>query len=218
MSLASLLKKGSLRGFATATSATSATHGPYSPPTVATVATVAVANTPDKAANDPKQSPTNDGDLIPHEGGQVSTPDGGTIRPAGLSAKLLAASLALDAQIQAAGLLPGNGAEHGYDPTPTATTGRETDTHAARVILFTGKGVTPTDGEALADKLATRDRELDDRRLCLECTHLAGHAGSWRCRGWQRAGIALQARDAGLPSDLVRTLQRCDGFTHSINT
>jgi hypothetical protein len=218
MSLASLLKKGSLRGVATATPATPATHSPFRPRTVATVATVAVANPPDRAANEPTHWPKQAPELIPHEGGQVSTPDGGTIRPAGLSAKLLAASLALDAQIQAAGLSPGNGAAHGLDPTPTAKTGREADTHAARLASFTTKGVSHDEAAQLANKLATRDRESDDRRLCLECTHLAGHAGSWRCRGWQRAGIARQARDAGLPADLVRTLQRCDGFTHSINT
>ena len=53
MSLAYLLKKGSLRGFATATSATSATHGPFSPPTVATVA---VAKAPDTKVDDPPDS------------------------------------------------------------------------------------------------------------------------------------------------------------------
>lgn len=51
MSLASLIKKGSLRGIATATPATPATHGSFRSPTVATIATVAVANAPDRAAN-----------------------------------------------------------------------------------------------------------------------------------------------------------------------
>ena len=187
MSLASLLKKGSLRGFATATSATFATHSPYSPPTVATVATVAVANTPDRAANDPTQSPTNDGDPIPKEGGQVSTP------------------AALDPD------------RHCW-PCTEAMNSAEIDTFTARVIRFTDKGVTPTDGEALADKLVKRDRELDDRRLCLECTHLAGHAPTFGCRAWKRAGIAMKPQAAAIPADFVRTLQRCDGFTHSINT
>ena len=50
MSLAYLLKKGGLRGLATATPAT---HGPFSPSTVATVATVAVAKAPDTKADDP---------------------------------------------------------------------------------------------------------------------------------------------------------------------
>lgn len=171
MSLANLLKKGSLRGFATATPATPATHSPFNPRTVATVATVAVANAPNPAANDPAPTPKTaavDVDLIPQQGDEVST---------------------------------------------TAMTGREIDTFTARLARFTAKGVIHDDAEQLADKLATRDRDLDDRRLCLECSHLSGFAGSWRCRNWQRAGIALQARDAGLPGDLVRLLQRCDGFT-----
>ena len=57
MSLASLLKKGSLRGFATATPATFATHNPCSQPTVATVATLAVAKAPNTTANDPTPDP-----------------------------------------------------------------------------------------------------------------------------------------------------------------
>jgi hypothetical protein len=57
MSLAYLLKKGGLRGLATATSATSATHGPFSPSTVATVATVAVAKAPDTKVDDPPDNP-----------------------------------------------------------------------------------------------------------------------------------------------------------------
>ena len=57
MSLASLLAKGSLRGFANATPATFATKSHYSPPTVATLATVAVAKVPDKATNDSTPDP-----------------------------------------------------------------------------------------------------------------------------------------------------------------
>lgn len=57
MSLANLIKRGSLRGPATATPATFATHQPFRPATVATVATVAVAKAPDTAANDPAPDP-----------------------------------------------------------------------------------------------------------------------------------------------------------------
>ena len=177
MSLASLLKKGSLRGFATATPATVATDKPFIPPCVATVATVNVANPQNPAANDD--------DLIPDDGDKVSTP-AATDDP-----------------------------DRWAWPHSAAMTGGEIDTFTARVIRFTDKGVNPTDGEALADKLVTRDRDSDDRRLCLECTHLAGFAGTWGCRAWQRAGIAIKARDAGLPGDLVRSLQRCDGFSET---
>ena len=109
------------------------------------------------------------------------------------------------------------------DPTPDpdgwawphsqAMTSREIDTFAARLHHFTRRGLAEPDAESLADKLVTRDREADDRRLCLECVHLAGHAaGVWGCKNWQRAGVALKARDAGLPGDLLRLLQRCEGF------
>lgn len=98
-------------------------------------------------------------------------------------------------------------------PHTTAMNGSEIDTFMARLVRFTTKGVIHDDAEQLADKLVARDRESDDRRLCLECNHLSGHAGLWRCRDWPRAGIVTQARDAGLPGDLVRTLQRCDGFS-----
>ena len=160
MSLASLLKKGSLRGFATATPATFATHIPYSPLTVATVATVAVAKAPDRAANDPAADP--DRWAWPHS---------------------------------------------------AAMTGAEIDTFTARLARFTDKGLGLGDAEALADKLVTRDRESDDRRLCLECFHLSGQSGkAWDCRNWQRAGVALRARDAQLSAALVWQLKRCDGF------
>ena len=51
------------------------------------------------------------------------------------------------------------------------------------------------DAEHLAEMLLHRDRDLDDRRLCVECSH----AGvGWRCA----------KRDAFL----VRQLQRCNHF------
>ena len=64
MSLANLIKKGSLRSLATATPATPATVSPNISPSVATVATVAVARAPDKAANDP--APELDRHCWPH--------------------------------------------------------------------------------------------------------------------------------------------------------
>jgi hypothetical protein len=99
-------------------------------------------------------------------------------------------------------------------PHSTAMNTREIETFMARLSRFTTKGMTISDGEALADKLVIRDREQDDRRVCLECRHLAGYGlSSWRCSNWQAAGIAIRSRDAQLPVDLVLQLQRCDGFT-----
>ena len=67
-------------------------------------------------------------------------------------------------------------------PHSSAMNGAEIDTFAARLHKFADKGLARNDGEALADKLVLRDRDQDDRRVCLECKHLAGHgAGSWRC-------------------------------------
>ena len=97
-------------------------------------------------------------------------------------------------------------------PHSQAMTGREIDTFTARLARFTDKGLSLDAAESLADKLVTRDREYDDRRLCLECAHLAGYAGAWGCRNWQQAAIASKARDAQLPAALVIQPQRCDGF------
>lgn len=101
-----------------------------------------------------------------------------------------------------------------YWPHSTSMTGREIDTFTARLHKFTDKGLARNDGEVLAKRLVLRDRDQDDRHVCLECQHFAGHgAESWRCGNWQAAGIALRPRDAQLPADLVVQLQRCDGFS-----
>ena len=161
MSLANLIKKGSLHGFATATPATFATHHEENRGTVATVATVAVAKAPNRAANAP-------------------APD----------------------------------SDRWCWPVSAAMNTGEIDTFTARLTLFTDKGLKLDDAETLADKLVIRDREKDDRRLCLECLHLAGYgAASWRCGNWQAAGVAIRARDAQLAGDLVCQLQRCEGFS-----
>ena len=98
-------------------------------------------------------------------------------------------------------------------PHSSAMTGAEIDTFAARLHQFTHKGLARTHGEALADKLVVRDREQDDRRVCLECKHFAGHgAASWRCGNWHAGDVAIRSRDAQLPADLVVQLQRCNGF------
>lgn len=102
-------------------------------------------------------------------------------------------------------------------PHSAAMTGVEIDIFTARLARFTDKGLDLDAAERLADKLVIRDRERDDRRLCLECGHLAGHApGSWACGGWKQAGVAIRARDAQLPTDFVNQLQRCDGFTDAV--
>ncbi len=99
-------------------------------------------------------------------------------------------------------------------PHTVAMNTREIDTFTARVARFTDKGLGLDDAEEQADKLVGRNRESDDRRLCLECVYLSGHSvRAWACRNWQRAGVASQAKDAQLSSALVCQLQRCDGFS-----
>ena len=98
-------------------------------------------------------------------------------------------------------------------PHSEAMNSAEIETFNARLARFTDKGLTLKDADALADKLVLRDRDLDDRRLCLECFHLSGSKRlGWDCRNWQRAGVASRARDAQLSAVLVCQLQRCDGF------
>jgi hypothetical protein len=93
-------------------------------------------------------------------------------------------------------------------PHSAALNGAEIDTFTERLARFTDRGLSLTDAEALADKLVIRDRDGDDRRLCLECLHLKSGAARWGCNQWTRAGLGA----AGLPADLVRQLQRCDAF------
>ena len=84
----------------------------------------------------------------------------------------------------------------------------EIDTFTARLDNFIRRELLEPESEKLADKLVLRDRESDDRRLCLECAHLAGRAGVMRCAQWQRAGLGA----AGVPAGYHLVLQRCDGF------
>ena len=106
------------------------------------------------------------------------------------------------------------GPDHGCWPDSPAMNAREIDTFTRRLERFTRKGLRLADAEALADTLVRRDRETDDRRLCLECRHLQGGVGRWHCGNGLVAGVTLRAADAQLPGELARQLQRCAGFPH----
>lgn len=74
-----------------------------------------------------------------------------------------------------------------------------------RVIGFMRRGINPTDADDLAERLILRDREQDDRRMCVECSHL-GERG--RC-----LAAAERLQDADRRLEPVPTiLQRCDAF------
>ena len=155
MRLADLMRKGSLRGFATATPATVATHEAGIAATVAEVATVAVATALDaKAANDPALDP-----------------------------------------------------DRWCWPQSSAMNTGEIETFRGRLVLFAVRGLRSDDADAIADKLVARDRDGDDRRLCLECSNLSVGAGK-RCSAWRHAGIRSQAIPDGWPT----RLQRCVAF------
>lgn len=95
-------------------------------------------------------------------------------------------------------------------PHTQAMNPSEVDTFTARLARFTDKGVAYAEAERLADKLVIRDREGDDRRLCLECIHLQG-VGRWKCSNWRAADVAR----VGLAPDMALMLQRCGGFFES---
>jgi hypothetical protein len=103
-------------------------------------------------------------------------------------------------------------------PHSTAMNGLEIEAFTARVARFAPKGQSEADAESIADKLVRRDREVDGRRLCLECRYLDGNqAGSWRCGNPHAFGVANRERNAQLPRELVVQLQRCGGFSAHLN-
>lgn len=81
----------------------------------------------------------------------------------------------------------------------------EIDAFTAREARFTRMGRV-ADAEHLAERLTLRDRQHDDRRMCLECRALADH------------GHCLEAAYGRLPGSSRRLepvptiLQRCEGF------
>lgn len=99
-------------------------------------------------------------------------------------------------------------AEAAPDDNPEAArlTKAEGDTFAARLAIFTDKGVNLEDAERLAEKLVIRDREGDDRRLCLECSY---YGSSGRCVAAATGRLpGVSARLEPVPT----LLQRCDAF------
>jgi hypothetical protein len=79
-------------------------------------------------------------------------------------------------------------------------------TFTTRVLTFVRRGVGPTNADDLAERLTLRDRERDDRRLCLECVRLDG-------RGRCMAASAGELSGADRRLEPVQTiLVRCEGF------
>jgi hypothetical protein len=71
-----------------------------------------------------------------------------------------------------------------------------------RMNLFFGR----VDAKELAKRLMIRDREQDDRRLCLECRHFKPQR--LECNNFEWAGFTQPK----LGSNWVNQLERCLGF------
>lgn len=86
------------------------------------------------------------------------------------------------------------------------TDGGDGTAFALRVQRFTERGMSESDAADLAGRLSLRDQDGDDRRICLECSHLGS---SGRC---------IAAATGRLPGSSPRLapvqtiLQRCEGF------
>lgn len=74
--------------------------------------------------------------------------------------------------------------------------------HAARVDLFTRRGLRLKDAEQLAATIVRRPADFDDRRICLECRHLSGN----NCSRAAYAGVGRVVQA------IVRLPQRCPAF------
>lgn len=82
----------------------------------------------------------------------------------------------------------------------------EIDTFTARLGRLMDLGVILEAAEALADKLLIRDREGDDRRVCLECSY---YGSSGRCVAAATGRLpGVSARLEPVPT----ILQRCEAF------
>lgn len=84
---------------------------------------------------------------------------------------------------------------------------REIARFIARVALFVRRGWAEAKAEAWADRLALRDQERDDRRSCVECSHLQQTGG---CFAAQQGRLPYTSAKHHPVTDL---LQRCECFS-----
>lgn len=84
----------------------------------------------------------------------------------------------------------------------------ELERMAARLRLFTRRGIADEVAERLADSLAIRDRQRDPSRVCIECSQLSGSVlQGWRCENHRLAAICRNPAN-----DFVTIFQRCPAF------
>lgn len=236
MSLLDLIHRRGRSPGATAIPAIRATPPAPKASTVAGIATVAVARAEgtDSARRSPALSAESAGDDS-HQAQRVSAPQANADgfgeeagpEPAAMQlGEVLGASDPaddLDAAIQgfqripehsddqeAAGLSEGStsaalAVDDDGDDRPNRT-GEAAARHDARLHRFIAAGLAPARAQAAVALLAARDEDLDDRRICAECSHY-GTRG--RCIAAASGRIPGAARDLQPVPDL---LQRCDAF------
>ena len=91
-----------------------------------------------------------------------------------------------------------------------ATAGTWTDVEIrrfqTRVVIFKRRGQSEREAEQLAERLLSRDRDRDDRRMCIECANL------------RRGGGCLAASRGRIPgadrrlAPVQTVLARCEQF------
>ena len=91
-------------------------------------------------------------------------------------------------------------------PNGPAMTGQEMSIFNKRENLFRFRGWDAA--EAVADRLVRRDRENDDRVVCLECVH---YTKQW-CANAKAAELSPSKSSIQIPTDLISLLQRCPAF------
>lgn len=91
---------------------------------------------------------------------------------------------------------------------------RIAERRAFRVALFRRRGIEPKRAEELADRLAVRDADRDDRRICLECSGLQRGGTCFPSRSGRIHGLAPPGRAPKFPLIPVPDiLQRCEAFS-----
>lgn len=91
----------------------------------------------------------------------------------------------------------------------TPWTDREIMRFQFRAGLFERRGIAAERAEILADMLALRDQQQDDRRLCLECSGLQRDGGCMAAR----QGLIRSASTRHQP--VLDVLHRCERFEWS---
>jgi hypothetical protein len=91
-------------------------------------------------------------------------------------------------------------------PNGPAMNGQEIAVFNQRENLFIARGFDAA--EAVADRLVRRDRENDDRVVCLECVN---YTKRW-CTNAKAAELSPSKSSTQIAADLITLLQRCSGF------